>query len=89
MVVAFMAVELKASTTHPYDSDFVKIRNHTEKILSRQRRLVYPGGGNVRFAGGYLIPTDIPLYQNINVLNNINFFYPLPPNLVSTFFSLL
>jgi hypothetical protein len=81
--MVFLAVEITASTVHPLNNDFIKIRNQTEEILSRHRRfLVFPGGGFARFAGGFLVPTDIPLYQNINALNNINWFYALPPNIV-------
>lgn len=71
-----------ALTTYPVDEEYVKLRNQTETLSRHRRFLVFPNGGNARFGAGYLIPTDIPLYQNINVLNNLNWFYPVPPNWV-------
>lgn len=43
---------------------------------------MFPGGGFARWVMGFLVPCDIPLYQNINALRNMQFFYALPPNWV-------
>lgn len=40
--------------------------------------LIFNNGGTVKFVGGFLTPTDIPKYQNINCLNNMQYQYGVP-----------
>lgn len=82
--LGYVLSEIVALSTYPANqNDLLIHQNSSENLLSRSKRfLVYPGGGFSRFICGFLVPTDIPLYQNINVLRNIQFFYPLPQNWV-------
>ncbi|CRL01116.1 CLUMA_CG014259, isoform A [Clunio marinus] len=79
LIVALMCAEILASTRLELkESKF----NQSEKILSRDKRylLYVPNGGTAKFVSGFLGPIDIPLWQNINCLRNIQYQYPLPQN---------
>lgn len=61
-----------------------KVLQRNEKtnddVLSRNKRFLtfVPNGGTLKFVSGYLGPIDIPKWQNINCLRNMQFQYDLP-----------
>lgn len=66
-----------------------QVRDHTnsknDTILTRNKRflLFVPNGGTAKFVCGYLGPIDIPSWQNINCLRNMQFQYALPTQWVT------
>lgn len=79
-----LAVEILASTSllKPVD---LSANKTSDDLLSRSKRfLVYtPNGGTLKWVSGYLGPIDIPKWQNINCLRNVQFQYDLPPRWVT------
>jgi hypothetical protein len=49
-------------------------------VLSREKRflLYVPNGGIIKFVTGYLGPINIPSWQNINCLRNMQYQFELP-----------
>lgn len=76
IICALIVAEVIAKTTD------LKPKSTSDEVLSRNKRfLVYvPNGGVIKFVTGYLGPIDIPLWQNINCLRNLQFQYDLPQN---------
>lgn len=84
VLIALTVVEILASTRFLHDD----VENKTnDEILQRSKRfLVFtPNGGVLKFVTGYLGPVDIPLWQNINCLRNMQFQYDLPPRWITNF----
>lgn len=77
-MLVLCCVEIYASTK-PFEP--VQGNNGTDADgrSRRKRFLVFvPNGGTAKFLTGYLGPIDIPLWQNINCLRNLQFQYDLP-----------
>lgn len=84
IVFVLFAVEVIASTT-AFDSEHKTANETGDDVLSRSKRfLVFvPNGGTAKFVTGYLGPIDIPKWQNINCLRNMQFQYDLPQRWVT------
>lgn len=65
--------------------EFESVNKTHDDVLSRNKRfLVFtPNGGSAKFVTGYLGPIDIPKWQNINCLRNMQFQYDLPTKWVT------
>lgn len=81
IVILLVAAEAIATTNVLYQAH----KSLTSQNLSREKRfLVFnPNGGVLKFVNGYLGPINIPSWQNINCLRNMQYQYDLPQTWVS------
>jgi len=82
-VFAFIIAEVFASANLTLEP---RGNTTSDDVLSRVKRFLIfnPNGGTLKFVTGYLGPIDIPLFQNINCLRNLQFQYNLPPSVITT-----
>lgn len=74
IVILLIIVEVSALENVLYQA------HKNSSVLSREKRflLYVPNGGIIKFVAGALGPINIPLWQNINCLRNMQFQYDLP-----------
>lgn len=74
LVLFLLVVQTFASMNLGFDN-----KTSNEKLSRNKRFLVFtPNGGVLKFVAGYLGPIDIPAWQNINCMRNVQFQYDLP-----------